>query len=354
VRPERAIGSGTELTQPASSDPCDGTLVIENALGRALTRRQVVAVGIAAPTLLLFGCGSADDDAVGWRFVDDRKKTVMLRRRPRRIVAYNTAAAALFHFGVTPVGVFGDDPAAEPALAGYPWTESALIGSVYGEIDFAKLRSAKADLIVSRWYPGSSLVFGFKDLEQQKTIGSQVPIVGIDGHAVATKQIDRFADLARALGVDTASGPISHARSEFGKAEANLSAVAGRATNLRIIAVSGDQDTMYVAKVADDGDLNLYAQLGVPLVTARTSDSYWDRVPWEQADKYPADGILYDARTLTMPVSSAKAIRTFAALPAVRANQIGNWQVDTPPSYQSYTSAMNELAATIRDWRKVT
>jgi iron complex transport system substrate-binding protein len=329
--------------------------VIENALERALTRRQVLAGGCAASTLLLVGCGPAEHDAVGWRFVDDRKNKVTLPRRPTRIVAYTTAAAALFHWGVTPVGVFGDDPAAEPTLAGYPWTESALIGSVYGEIDVAKLRSVKADLIVSRWYPtGSSLVFGFKDLEQQKTIGAQVPIVGIDGHAIATEQIDRFADLARALGVNTASGPVVHALSEFGKAKASLSAVAGRTANLRIIAISGDQDTMYVAKVADDGDLSFYAQLGVPLVTATTSDTYWDRVPWAQAGKYPADGILYDARTLTMPVSSALAIPTFAALPAVRADQIGSWQVDTPPSYQAFTSAMNDLATTIGGWRKVT
>ena len=85
-----------------------------------------------------------------------------------------------------------------------------------------------------------------------------------------------------------------------------------------------------------------------------TSEPYWDRVPWEHADKYPADGILYDARTLTMPLSTARAIPTFATLPAVRANQIGSWQVDAPPSYQAYTSAMNELATTIGGWRKVT
>jgi iron complex transport system substrate-binding protein len=328
--------------------------VIENALERTLTRRRVLAVGFGASALLLVGCDSAEHDAVGWRFVDDRKKTVTLARRPTHIAAYSTAAAALFDWGVTPVGVFGDDPAAEPTLAGYPWTESELIGSVYGEIDVAKLQSVKADLIVSRWYPGNSLVFGFKDLEQQETIDSQVPIVGIDGSAIATEQIDRFADLVRALGVNTESGAIADARSEFDKAKARLSAVARRTGNLRIIAVSADQTTMYVAKVADSGDLLLYAQLGVPLATAITPDPYWDRVRWEHADKYPADGILYDARSLTLPRSSAKAIPAFAALPAVRANQIGSWRLDAPPSYQAYASSMNDLATTIGGWRKVT
>jgi iron complex transport system substrate-binding protein len=330
--------------------------VIENALARTLSRRQVLAVGLGASTVLLVGCDSAEPDAVGWRFVDDRKKTVTLPRRPTHVVAYSTAAAALFDWGVTPVGVFGDDPVAEPALARYPWSESELIGSVYGEIDVAKLRSVKADLIVSRWYPtpGDSLVFGFKDLEQQKTIDSQIPIVGINGSVIATEQIERFADLARALGVNTESGAIAHARSEFAKAKAWLSAVARRTRNLRILAVSADQTTMYVAKVADAGDLRLYAQLGVPLVTANTSEPYWDRVRWEHAAKYPADGILYDARSLTLPLSSAKVIPTFAALPAVRANQIGSWQLDTPPSYQAYASSMNDMATTIGGWRKVT
>jgi iron complex transport system substrate-binding protein len=326
----------------------------DNALEWPLTRRQVLA-GFAAGAGFLVGCGSKGRDAAGWSFVDDRKQTVRLSRRPTRIVAYTTAAAALHQWGMTPVGVFGDSPREDAVLAGFPWGESEIVGSVYGEIDITKLRSLKAELIVSRWYPppANTPLFGFKDLTQQKRIGSRVPIVGIDGHAIATRQIDRFGDLVRGLGSNTTGGAIGRAREAFLRAEASLSGIAMRKSNLRIIGVSGDQSTMFVAKLVDAADLAFYTQRGVPLVSAETPDAYWDRFSWEKAAKYPADGILYDARPLALPLRQAKAIPAFAALPAVRANQVAGWQVDPPPSYQAYTDAMNDLTTAISGWRRV-
>jgi iron complex transport system substrate-binding protein len=321
-----------------------------------LTRRQVLTAGFAAGAGFLVGCGSAGQDAAGWTFVDDRKRTVRLSNRPTRIVAYTTAAAALHQWGVTPVGVFGDNPREDSTLAGYPWGESEIVGSVYGEIDIAKLRSLKAQLIVSQWYPppADSPLFGFKDLAQQKRIGSRVPIVGLNGHVIATKQIDRFGDLVRALGSDTMGGAVGGARAAFLRAAASLSEIVRHKSNLRIIAVSGDQSTMFVAKLVDSGDLSFYRHRGVPLVSAETSDAYWDRFGWDQAAKYPADGILYDARVVSLPLRQAKQIPAFAALPAVRANQVGSWRAVPPPSYQAYTEAMNELATTIAGWHRVT
>jgi iron complex transport system substrate-binding protein len=82
----------------------------ENAAEWPLTRRQALAAGFAAAVGLIVGCGSATHAGAGWTFVDDRKHTVRLRKRPTRIVAYTTAAAALHQWGATPVGVFGDNP----------------------------------------------------------------------------------------------------------------------------------------------------------------------------------------------------------------------------------------------------
>ena len=254
---------------------------------------------------------------------------------------------------MTPVGVFGDVPREDPVLAEFPWSKAQIVGTVYGEIDAQALRSLRAELIVSRWYPppNDNPVFGFKDLKQQKTIGSQVPIIGISGHVIGSRQIDRFGDLARALGVSTTSERISQARAAFAKAEANLSRVARRRPDLRIIAVSADQNTLFVSRL--NGDLALYAHRGVPLVSAKSSAPYWDSFPWKEAGKYPADAILYDTRADVLPLAAAKRIRVFAELPAVRANQIGMWRADPPPSYQRYTTTMNDLASEIAGWRKV-
>jgi iron complex transport system substrate-binding protein len=326
----------------------------ENAIERPVTRRRLLATGVAGGVALLAGCGSGTRRETGWTFVDDRRHTVRLRRRPTRIVAYTTAAAALHDWGVTPVGVFGDDPREDPSLAGFPWDKAQIVGSVYGEIDIEALESLKPELIVSRWYPPpvDAPVFGFKDLKQETTIGSLAPIVGMNGRVIATRQIVRFGDLARALGVSRTSSRIAQARSAFAKAAANLSTIARRESNLRIIAVSADQSTIYVSTVS--GDLAFYAQRGVPLVPAKTSDPYWDSLPWKEAGKYAADGILYDARSNVLPLTAAKGIAAFDELPAVRANQIGAWQADPPPSYQRYRTAMNDLARAIVGWRKLT
>ena len=323
---------------------------------RPLSRRQVLTAAVAAGAGLVAGCGTTRKPATAWTFVDDRRQTVRLPRRPTRIVAYTTAAAALAHWGVTPVGVFGDNPREDPALAGFPWDRSEVIGSVYGEIDVATLLSAKADLIVSMWYPPpeNTPLFGFKDLGQQKQIASRVPVVGLNGHVIATRQMDRFGDLARALGSDTRADAIVQARAAFLRSAAHLSEIGRRKSDLRIIAVSGDQSTMFVAKVAGLGDLAFYRRRGLPLISADTPAAYWDRFGWQHAGKYPADGILYDARSIFLPLRAAKAIPAFAALPAVRAGQIARWQVDPPPSYQAYTAAMDDLATTIAGWRRVT
>jgi hypothetical protein len=92
----------------------------------------------------------------------------------------------------------------------------------------------------------------------------------------------------------------------------------------------------------------------VPLVSAETSDAYWDRLRWDHAAKYPADGLLFDARPISLPLSQAKAIPAFAALPAVQADQVARWRTDPPPSYQAYAEAMNDLATAIAGWRRVT
>jgi iron complex transport system substrate-binding protein len=328
----------------------------EITLDPQLSRRQVLAASLATGATLLVSCASDKQATAGWSFVDDRNRVVKLSKRPTRIVAYTSAAAALHHWGVTPVGVFGAAPQEDPTLADFPWDESEIVGSAYGEVDIAKLLALKADLIVSRWYPPprDSPVFGFRDKAQEKRTASRVQVVGLNGKTIATEQIGRFGDLARALGVDTRAGGIARAHAAFDRAAERLSRAARGKANLRFLAISGDQSTMYVAKLVDFGDLTFYMRHGVPLVSAETRDAYWDRFGWDQAAKYPVDGILYDSRPLALPVGKAKAIPAFAALPAVRANQIAAWLPDPPPSYEAYRVTMNDLATTIAGWRRVT
>jgi hypothetical protein len=87
----------------------------ESAIARPVTRRRLLATGVAGGVGLFVGCGSGARSDTGWTFVDDRRRTIRLKKRPTRIVAYTSAAAALHDWGVTPVGVFGDDPREDPS-----------------------------------------------------------------------------------------------------------------------------------------------------------------------------------------------------------------------------------------------
>lgn len=131
--------------------------------------------------------------------------------------------------------------------------------------------------------------------------------------------------MARQLPMGTTSGSIAEARAAFDGATERLSGIARRKSNLRIIAVSGNQSSMYVSTVVNSADLVFYKQLGVPLVAVQSPDSYWRSLGWSDAGKYPADGILLDDRPGVLPLAAVKKIPGFAALPAVVSNGTPRW-----------------------------
>jgi iron complex transport system substrate-binding protein len=317
-----------------------------------ITRRRFLAGSLAAGASLCLGRSPLAFAAGAWTFVDDRTVKITLPRQPTRIVAYSSSALALHQWGITPVGVFGTSPRTDPSLRTLPWTKITVVGSVYGEIDTEALLALKPDLIVSQWFPPpvDSPLFGFKDLNQQQTIASQVPVIGLNGHTIISNQISRFAQLAHALGVSPTAPFLVKARAQFRKAVDSLRTTAQAKSNLRILAVSGSQQYFYVAKPIDNGDLEYYKNRGLPLVVPTTTAPYWDALSWEQAGKYPADGILYDARPYALPLSQAEQIPTFASLPAVKAGQVGAWNATPAPTYQTLAYDINQLVKTISGW----
>jgi len=207
---------------------------------------------------------------------------------------------------------------------------------------------------VSVWYPPpvTAPMFGFKDATQQATITSQVPAAGINGHTVATNAIHRFSRLAAALGVNLHSAKLAKAKADFDKASATLKAAAAKKPGLKILAVSGNQTNMYVGKPVDNPDISFFSRLGVGIVNP-TGGPYWDVLSWEQAGKYAADVILYDARPFAMPLADAEKIPTFAALPAVKAGQIAPWHLGAAFTYQTYSANMLDLASYINKFHKL-
>jgi len=173
--------------------------------------------------------------------------------------------------------------------------------------------------------------------------------VGINLQGVPLPEtIERFGELAEALGADLAAAEVVQARQEFEAAsEALRQAAAGKA-GLDVLVAAPFAEGFYVTKPADAWDLAYWQRLGVNIVEPGGPDPYFELLSWEEADRYPAGLILVDARA--QPDEYAQR-PTWLSLPAVQAGQLGTWRTAAPTSYQEATAVLTELAELVTESR---
>ncbi|MFN8221917.1 MAG: ABC transporter substrate-binding protein [Gaiellales bacterium] len=322
--------------------------------GLPLSRRDLLLGGAAAGATLFFaGRNGLAQAAVSadWKWTDDRGIKIVLESQPKRVVAYNDAAAALYSFGITPAGIFGIAGLKDPNLKALPADKVSEIGIVYGEIDLEKLAAAKPDLIVSTWYPPprDAVPFGFKDKAQLDAITAIAPVLAFNAHVIATTALRRFNRLSAALGGRPLKSPaVTQAKGRFDKQSAALKSAAGAKPGLSVLAISVFGGQAYIARPRDFADLLYFRNLGVDVVVPDTQSAFWEAVSYEQIGKYPADVIMHDARPFVTQRADLLKIPTFANLPAVKAGQLGVWDATAPFSYTHYAKNMNRLAGLIR------
>ncbi|HEY1177051.1 MAG TPA: hypothetical protein VGF17_12920, partial [Phytomonospora sp.] len=142
-------------------------------------------------------------DRTPWEFLDDRAQLASAAQRPRRVVAYVQAGAALWDHGIRPAAVFGsphdDATTADPAkTGGLPMDGVPYLGAGAG-LD-AAVPAAEPDLLVAVTYGGSA-VYGIAP-ETAKHLEEHVPVVALS--VAADRGLagirERFAELAHALG----------------------------------------------------------------------------------------------------------------------------------------------------------
>lgn len=309
------------------------------------------ASNAAAATSAPVGSPTAASSSGEWSFTDDRGVTVTLPKAPERIVAQTTSGAILWDFGIRPVGVFGPSTQADGSndfQAGEIDFDAVEVVGDYGTLDVEKLVALDADLYVDLTFGGDSLWYlTEEDLKQVEAI---MPTLGISMQKQSVlDSIRRFEELATSLGADLSSPEVSAAKQEFADAEADLKAAITETPGLNVLVVSPAVDTLYVASPDWMVDLFYFRDLGLEIVSPEVgSDGFWELLSWEQANKYPADLILVDARN-DQVVTEVDAAGTWDALPAVQANQIGPWYAGAPYSYARLAPMMTELAGIIRD-----
>jgi iron complex transport system substrate-binding protein len=324
-----------------------------------VSRREFL-IGAAALGTLLVGCSTSDSGgtpsqgastAGPWSFTDDRGEEISLETIPDAFAAFSTAAAALAEFGLTPGGIFGwSELEDDPQLRYVDLTNVEVLGTTWPEINLEKLAAIQPDLVATVYDSGDDSMYGFKNKNQQGQVEAIAPTVGIDGVQPLLDQIERWKELAVALGADVEADSVKQSREAFQGASDALAAAAEAKPGLRVMAVAPQTDTLYVAQVEITADLTYYESLGLEMIHPEGKGIfYWEELSWEQADKYPADVIIVDARAQEAGIMDEIAkIPTWNALPAVQAGQAEQvWHAFDPAGYRFYTEAMTELTPLI-------
>ncbi|GAB3980968.1 siderophore-binding protein DesE [Actinoallomurus acanthiterrae] len=331
-----------------------------------LSRRGLLAAlgGIGAGALVTAcgggsGSGTAKSGA-SWAFTDDRGRKVTVRGRPQRLVAYVGTAAALRDFGVGDqiVGVFGPtklkDGRPDPLAGTLDVNKATILGNTFGEFNIEKYAALHPDLLITNMYLPNALWY-VPDNSKDK-IAALAPSVAITAAKVLlTEPIRRYEELAGALGADLKARQVTDAKARFEQASATLRTAAKANGGLKVMAASGSPDLFYVSDPNANADLRYFRSLGVDLIVPNkvSAQGFFEDLSWENADKYPADLILLDARTSALQPKDLAAKPTWAKLPAVKAGQITPWQSEPRFSHAGCAPLIEALAAAIQKAKKV-
>jgi iron complex transport system substrate-binding protein len=318
-----------------------------------MRRREFLAATASLP-LLLAACGEdTDEPAAGgpWRYTDDRGVKLALPEAPERLVMHEYPVAALWPYGVRPVGIFGSVAMDEqPLFAGYDLSGIESVGEAWAEINLESVAALRPDLIVSTWWPGD----GLGGMENDKLAGKMeaiAPTAGIHAQIPAMQTIERFRHFAAALGKDVDAPRIAAARKRCEEAIEAFKAAVRAKPGLRAMAVYADPEAFYVAKIGAYSDLREYQAWGLNLVGGRSSDPYWEQLSWENADKYAADLLLHDARAWSPTLDDLAEIPVWRDLPAVNAGQLTPWHMEQAVGYDLFASHIEELTGAIAQAR---
>jgi iron complex transport system substrate-binding protein len=332
--------------------------------GPVLPRRGFLAAtaGFAA-ALTLAACGDegrptqaapsqAAQSAGGWAFTDDRDKKLSLPKRPARIVAQVGSAAALWDFGVRPVGVFGPhklkDGAKDPQVGNVDIGKVAGLGNVWDEFNVEQYIALQPDLLVSSMYIKGTL--WYVPEKSKATIEQVAPTAGImlTGRS-ALQVIGKYEELAKSLGADLRGVPEAKARMEAASKEL------AQFKDLKVLFVSAGPDALWVVNPPEYPDIVHFTEHGLNVVTPAKVDEggFFQTLSWENADTYDADVILYDTRTQSLKPEEMMKKPTFAKLPAVKAGQLYPWTAEAPYSYQGYAGFVEGLVANMKKARKL-
>ncbi len=290
-----------------------------------------------------------------WTYTDDAGTTISLSQRPERVVAYLPLAAALWDFGLQPVGYYGvalrPDGTRETIAGDLDLDSLVSLGPEYGGFDLERLVELHPQLIINDMWEHPADFWGLEP-ETVAQIEAIAPITNIlFVERPITETLAKVEQLAAALGADLDAAQVDADRAAFDDAVTELKEAISAKPGLTVAFVSGrPEESFWVGNPMKLADLYFYKDLGLDIVQPDDKEHFSEELSWEQAGKYPADLLIIDDRQWSATGEELVAqVPTFAILPAAKAGAFASWPSEYVPSYRGMTPVLKSLAETIRD-----
>lgn len=327
-----------------------GGLVTGLALGRSALAQAEQASQVASP------------EAGEWTYTDVLGKTVTLPTRPVRIAATLVTAAALWDLGIQVVAVFDWTASAHPNGDHIAWGSVdpkavANVGDIDGNIKPEDLLNSRPDLILTLTFDPAdpaSTVGVLPDFAA--TIEQIAPVLVVTDMASTATQLERLVDLAGRLGADLAVPEVVEARTAYEAKLDEFQQTVHAASDLTTLFANFDADTYYVAGPQGVSELLFLSELGLRFANADSPEaaSFWETLSAEEALRYPSDIIFNDVYSAFQGIDALQSQAVYAAMPAIAAGQVGEWNRDFPVNYAGVTDFLETILVTLRTATKVT
>jgi iron complex transport system substrate-binding protein len=312
----------------------------------------LLALGLAACTSDIGDTADAAPSGVSsggpWEWADADGETVRLDEMPTRIIAHSGAAAALMSYGISPVGIYADEPVeTDPNLAGLDLAGIEILGEEWGSIDVAKAATLSPDLIVADWWPAEEAHSGLEEgvKEKSKELADLAPVVGAPQGESILGLTEGYEELAVSLGADVENSQGATDKAAFEAARDEFVALMDE-RDLSALAVSPTADLLYVANPEYAPELLDFQEWGLDVIDPDEPDPgfpYWENLSWENADKYQPDVLLIDSRSFDDALETADAQPTWTNIRAAEEGQVIEWPAFWLHTYGHYATALEKL-----------
>lgn len=320
--------------------------------------RQPATAQPATPTA---AASSGIDPATGtWRFTDDKGVTVTLDAPPERLIVDVNAAAPLWDFGIRPVAVFGwnvnGDHTFTDAAGAITPDDVRIVGDATERFRIEDALALDPDLLITiTWAPDDPNDYWSIDGDILDQVKQAFPIIALSATNPADAAVQRFGELAAALGADLNSAAISVARSAYEAKVDEARQIFADQQDLVVEFIYASPEEMYLANPPVWGDLAFYQSLGLNIRPVTISDNpFWQQLSLEDWSSFPCDVLFQSTRPGNLTIDQIETGTVSRLHPAAAAKQVFPWNQDFILSYQGMTAALEQILVGLRASRKVT